>query len=55
MTSDHKPPVADPRDAALAAPADDVNPALIDLNKTFTVTLILAAAFIGSVIVFILF
>lgn len=55
MTSDHKAPVTpDPRDAALAAPPDDVNPALLDLNKTFTLTMILAALFIGTVIVFIL-
>jgi len=55
MTSDHKAKaMANAGDAALAPPADDVNPALLDLNKTFTFTMILAALFIGSVIVFIL-
>lgn len=55
MTSDHKAPVApDAADAALAPPPDDVNPAMIDLNTTFNVTMIFSALFIGAVIVFIL-
>ena len=54
MTHDHQAPTPDARDAALAPPPDDVNPALIDLKTTFTLTMILAALFIGSVIVFIL-
>jgi len=44
----------DVADAALAPPPDDINPALIDLNKTFHVTVIFAALFIGAVVVFIL-
>ena len=43
-----------PDDAALAAPPDERNPALIDLKKAFTLTMILAALFIGAVVVFIL-
>ena len=55
MTSDHKAPATrDAEDAALAPPPDAVNPAMLDLDKTFTLTLILAALFIGAVIVFIL-
>jgi len=55
MTSDHKAPVShDAHDPALAPPPDDVNPALLDLNKTFGWTLLLAAGFIGSVVFFIL-
>ena len=41
-------------DAALAAPPDERNPALIDLKKAFTLTMIFAALFIGAVVVFIL-
>jgi hypothetical protein len=41
-------------DSALAAPPDEQNPALIDAHKTFVYTMIGAALFIGSVIVFIL-
>jgi len=55
MTSDHAvaaTPGAD--DAALAAPPDERNPALIDLQKAFTLTMLLAALFIGAVVVFIL-
>ena len=55
MTSDHKAPAAhDAHDPALAPPPDASNPALLDLNKTFAWTLGLAAAFIGSVVFFIL-
>ena len=41
-------------DAALAAPPDERNPALIDLRTTFALTMILAALFIGAVVVLIL-
>ena len=52
MSTAHAPtPHADP---ALAAPADEVNPAIIDARKTFIVTVIGAAAFIGAVVGFIL-
>jgi hypothetical protein len=52
MTSEHAPtPHADP---ALAAPADDVNPAIRDARKTFVFTVIGVAAFIGAVAGFIL-
>jgi hypothetical protein len=37
-----------------AAPADDRNPAILDARKTFIVTVISAALFIGTVFVFIL-
>lgn len=43
-----------PEDAALAAPPDDQNPALLDARKTFIITVIGAALFIGAVFVFIL-
>lgn len=41
-------------DAALTAPSDEKNPAIIDLEHTFIVLLIGAALFIGAVFVFIL-
>lgn len=41
-------------DAALAAPPDDENPALIEAHKTFVITMIGSALFIGSVLIFIL-
>jgi hypothetical protein len=41
-------------DAALVAPPDDQNPAFLDARKTFIYIVIGAAAFIGSVFVFIL-
>ena len=41
-------------DAALAAPPDDENPAIIEAHKTFVVTMISAALFIGAVLIFIL-
>jgi hypothetical protein len=41
-------------DAALAAPPDDENPAIIDLHKTFVITVISAALFVGAVVIFIL-
>ena len=55
MSGDHAStatPSAD--DAALAAPPDERNPALIDLKRAFTLTMIFAALFIGAVVVFIL-
>ena len=45
---------ASPEDAALAAPPDEQNPALLDAQKTFLFTVIGAALFIGAVVVFIL-
>jgi hypothetical protein len=48
------PTPASPEDAALAAPPDDQNPALLDARKTFLFTVIGAALFIGAVFVFIL-
>lgn len=47
-------PATDPADAALAAPPDDANPALIDARLTFVLTMILSALFIAVVSVFIL-
>lgn len=41
-------------DASLAPPPDERNPALIDAEHTFVITLISAALFIGAVFVFIL-
>jgi len=38
--------------ASLAAPPDDRNPAIIDARKTFVITLVSAAIFIGAVFVF---
>jgi hypothetical protein len=55
MTSDHQAAAThDADDAALAPPPDGVNPALLDLNTAFTLTMILSALFIGAVVVFIL-
>ena len=44
----------DAEDAALAAPPDDQNPAIIEAHKTFVITLISSALFIGAVLIFIL-
>ena len=54
--SDHdKAPVAHgAEDASLAPPADEKNPALIDAEHAFVITMISAALFIGAVVVFIL-
>ena len=41
-------------DAALAAPPDDENPAIIEAHKTFVITMISSALFIGAVLIFIL-
>ncbi len=55
MTSDHGTPASvSAEDAALAAPPDGSNPALIDLRTTFIWTLVLFALFMGAVILFIL-
>lgn len=44
----------DAADTALVAPPDDENPAIIEAHKTFVITMIGSALFIGSVLVFIL-
>ena len=55
MSDHHKAPVAPgAEDASLAPPADEKNPALIDAEHTFVITLLSAALFIGAVFVFIL-
>ena len=54
MTEETKMTTQDAEDAALAPPPDDENPALIEAHKTFVITVISAALFIGSVIIFIL-
>ncbi|HKJ00827.1 MAG TPA: hypothetical protein VJ997_00190 [Longimicrobiales bacterium] len=41
-------------DSALAPPPDEKNPALIDAEHAFIITLISAALFVGAVFVFIL-
>jgi len=54
MSGDSRTPTpASTEDAALAAPPDELNPALIDARKTFIFTVILAALFIGAVVVLI--
>lgn len=54
--SDHNttPAAHDHEDAALAPPSDEMNPALIDAEHAFIITLISSALFIGAVFVFIL-
>jgi len=54
MTEETQVAAQDPGDAALAAPPDEENEALIEAEKTFVITMIGAALFIGSVLVFIL-
>ena len=54
MTEETNPMTQADEDAALAAPPDEQNPAMIDAYKTFIYTMIGAILFIGSVIVFIL-
>jgi len=55
MSSEPKPTTpASTEDAALAAPPDEQNPAIIDARKTFIYIVLGAAAFIGAVVVFIL-
>lgn len=41
-------------DPSLASPTDELNPALIDAEHTFVITLLGTALFIGAVFVFIL-
>ena len=54
MSDHHAPAPASAEDAALAAPPDAQNPALIDLKKTFKLTMLLFGLFVGAVIVFVL-
>ncbi len=54
MTEENKLTNQTDEDAGLAAPPDAQNPAIIDAHKTFVATVITAALFVGSVIVFIL-
>lgn len=54
MTEESKVMTEDAEDAALAAPPDDENPAIIEAHKAFVITMIGSALFIGSVLVFIL-
>jgi len=54
MTEETKVTTQDAADAALAAPPDDENQALIEAHKTFVITMIGSALFIGSVLIFIL-
>ncbi len=42
------------QDAPLAPPPDESNPALIDAEHAFVITLISAALFVGAVFIFIL-
>lgn len=51
---DTTPAAHDAEDAALAPPPDEQNPALIDAEHAFIITLISSALFIGAVFVFIL-
>ena len=44
----------DADDSALAAPPDDQNQAMIEAEKTFVITMISSALFIGAVLIFIL-
>ena len=54
MTEETNVTTQEAEDAALAAPPDDENQALIEAHKTFVITMISAALFIGSVLIFIL-
>lgn len=54
MTDETNVTTMDADDAALAAPPDDENQALIEAHKTFVITMIGSALFIGSVLIFIL-
>jgi hypothetical protein len=54
MTEEAQVTTQSAEDAALAAPPDEENPAIIDAHKTFVITLIASALFIGSVLIFIL-
>ena len=54
--SDHRHTPVSPGadDASLAPPPDERNPAIIDAEHTFVITLLSAALFVGAVFVFIL-
>lgn len=56
MSHQHTPTNAthEAEDPALAPPPDERNPAIIDAEHTFIITLISSALFIGAVFVFIL-
>lgn len=54
MAAENELPDQADEDAALAAPPDAQNPAIIDAHKIFVATMISAALFIGSVILFVL-
>jgi hypothetical protein len=55
MTETTRTPVGqETENASLAPPPDERNPALIDAEHAFVVTLLSAALFIGAVFVFIL-
>jgi len=54
MSDTTKTPVSHDEDALLAPPPDERNPAIIDAEHTFVITLLSAVLFIGAVFVFIL-
>lgn len=56
MSHEHMQPhtTSDAEDPALAPPPDERNPAIIDAEHTYVITLITSALFIGAVFVFIL-
>lgn len=54
MTEENRVMTQDAEDAALAAPPDDQNQAIIEAHKTFVITMVSAALFIGAVMIFIL-
>jgi len=53
MSEPNRAPVAND-DPTLAPPPDELNPALIDAEHTFVITLLGSMLFIGAVFVFIL-
>ncbi len=53
MSEPTKAPVAHD-DPSLAPPPDELNPALIDAEQTFIITLLSTVLFVGAVFVFIL-
>ena len=54
MTEETQVTTSEAADAALAPLPDDQNPALIEAHKTYVITLISSALFIGAVLIFIL-
>lgn len=54
MSQDPTTPAPTSAPGVPAPPPDDQNPALVDAHKTFVITLISAALFIGAVFVFVL-